>query len=301
MGAGGTHVLSCVARAALDPGDEVLLVAPYWPLAPGVFRTAGAVPVEVDLAHDVGRALADEPVDVEGRLLAACTPRTRAVYLVTPNNPDGVVWRRQDLEAVVRVAEARDLWIVSDEVYGELAWGRPHVSVREVSGGRARARTAVLGSVSKSHAFPGARLGFAVLPPDLVPPTRRVSVHSLFNLPVGLQRAAAAGLADDAFVRATRDAYAARAAHVGQALTDAGLPYVVPHGATYVFVDLRGPLAGRPLLGLLDRAVDEGVLLAPGAAFGASFEGWARLCFTAVDEPSVLGGVAALARAARAF
>lgn len=294
-------MLSCVARAALDPGDEVLLVSPYWPLAPGVFRTAGAVPVEVDLAHDVGRAAPGEAVDVEARLLAACTPRTRAVYLVTPNNPDGVVWRPEDLEAVVRVAEAKDLWIVSDEVYGELAWGRSHVSIRSLHDGRARGRTIVLGSLSKSHAFPGARLGFAVLPPELVAPTRRVSVHSLFNLPVGLQRAAAAGLADDAFVGATREAYAERAARVVEALGRAAIPHVVPHGATYVFVDLRAPLAGRPLLGLLDRAVDEGVLLAPGAAFGASYAGWARLCFTAAREDVVLAGVAALARAARAF
>ena len=153
---GATHALSCAARTLLDPGDEVLLLAPYWPLIPGVLSSMGAVPVEVPFSS----RLLDRPdEDVEALLEAARTPRTRAVYFATPNNPDGHVLTRAHLEALGGFLRRHDLFGLADEVYEDTLYdGRTHVSLASLPG--MAERTLSVYSFSKSYALAGARVGY---------------------------------------------------------------------------------------------------------------------------------------------
>ena len=289
LGAGGTHALYCAARCVLDPGDDVLVCAPYWPLAPGIFHQAGARSVEVPFTS---RLYDDPSLDAGALLEASLTPKTRAVYLITPNNPDGKVLSTKHLAEVVRFAEAHDLWIFADEVYADVAFDAPHVAVASLPG--AAARTITLHSFSKSRALAGARVGFVIAPKELVVPAMRMGVHTVFNVPVAMQHAARAALADRDWVTRAKSTYLTARDAAAKALAGAPVRFPLAEGGTYLFLDFTELLAGRPLTTLLTRAIDEGVMLAPGAAFGEAYASWARLCYTSVPEPKVLEGIARL-------
>jgi aspartate/methionine/tyrosine aminotransferase len=290
VGNGGTHALYCAARAVLDPGDEVVLASPYWPLAPGVFTSCGAVPVEAPLTQ---RLYAEPSIDAGAVIAERIGPRTKAIYLISPNNPDGKVLSRRDLERIAAVAREHDLWVFSDEVYADIVFEGEHVSIASLPG--MRDRTIVLHSVSKSHALAGCRIGFAVAPQPVVASARRVSTHSGFNVAVAMQRVALAAMDDEPFPRVARDAYREARDAAARALEGAPVRFHVAEGATYLFVDFAPALEGvrteRPLLALLARAVDRGVLLAPGDAFGDAYATFARLCFTAVPIERVRLGI----------
>jgi aspartate/methionine/tyrosine aminotransferase len=128
--------------------------------------------------------------------------------------------------------------------------------------------------------------------------TRRISNHTVYNVAVPMQRAALAAVeSGDAWQASARQRYKSARDATSRALHDAGIPHSLPRGGTFFFVDLGAALGGRPLQTLLERAVDEGVLLAPGDAFGEGYDRWIRLCFTGVPEEAVLEGVARLGRA----
>ncbi|MGO9838077.1 MAG: pyridoxal phosphate-dependent aminotransferase [Polyangiaceae bacterium] len=290
---GATHAIFCAARAVLDPGDEVLVASPYWPLTVGVLRAAGAIPVEVPLTS---RLYADPALDPGALLETALSPRTRAIYITTPNNPDGKVLSKAQLTRVARVAIERNLWVISDEVYAEYVYQGVHASIARIDGMAERTLSAY--SLSKSHALAGARVGFAVAPEAVVRVARRIATHTVFNVPVAAQRVALAALrSPDTWVdEARRDYRAARDATL-RALDGSGARTFAPEGGSYAFVDFDPVLGKRPLTTLLERAIDKGVLLAPGDGFGDGFASWARLCFTSVPRPDLLLGIARLREA----
>ena len=288
LGAGATHALSCAVRAVVEPGDEVLLASPYWPLAHGILAAAGAVVREVPLTSVPGR-------DAGEILRAAATPETKALYLITPNNPDGSVLSRLDLASIARFAVERDLWVISDEVYADYTYEGEHVSMSTLPG--MEERTLAAYSFSKSHALAGARVGYVLGPEAVVALARRASIHSVFNVPVASQRVALEALGDASWVASARDDYRAARDVVARALEGTGARFVLPGGGVYFFPDFAPVLGGRPLRALLERAIERGVLLAPGEAFGAAFPTHARICFTSVPVPQVLEGIEALKRA----
>jgi aspartate/methionine/tyrosine aminotransferase len=277
---GATHAAFCVLRAVLDPGDEVIVTAPYWPLTVGVIRAAGAEPVEVPLTT----RLYEEPaLDVAALIEARVTPRTRAIYLITPNNPDGKVLTGPQLAAVARVAVAHGLWVLSDEVYADYVYEGAHASIARLEG--MPERTLSVYSLSKSHALAGARVGFAVAPEQVVEVARRIATHTVFNVPVASQRVALAALGAEAeWLEGTRSQYRAARDEALEGLAGTGARTFAPDGGSYLFVDFAPVLAGRPLRELLERAIDRGVLLAPGDGFGDGYSTWARLCFTSVPR-----------------
>ncbi len=286
VGAGATHALSCVTRAILAEGDEVLLLAPYWPLAHGVIGQTGARAVEC--------------VGVEA-LASAVTAHTRAIYLITPNNPDGSVLSPQDLARIAALAEAHDLWVIADEVYADFAFDAPHESIAALPGMRARTLTAY--SLSKSHALAGARVGYVLAPPAVVAAARRVSTHTVFNVPVITQRAALAALRGGApFLEAARASYrGSRDLAVETLGRLPGVRFDLPRGGAYVFLDFSKVLGRDPLSKLLERCIAEGVFLAPGDAFGEAFGQHARLCHTAVPRERLIVGLGRLERALAHF
>ncbi len=287
---GATHAVYCALRAALEPGDEVLVAAPYWPLSVGVVRSAGGVPVEVPLTS---RLYEDPSLDAAALLRDAITPRTRALYLITPNNPDGYVLSEAQLAGIAQLAVERGLWVLSDEVYADYAFTRPHASIARWPG--MRERTLSTYSLSKSHALAGARVGFLVAPERVVALARRVATHTVFNVPVAAQRVAVAALHDgDAWLRPAQQAFRAARDETLGALEGSGVRVFPPHGGSYVFLDFTPVLSGRPLTRLLEGAIDRGVLLSPGDGCGEAYASWARLCYTAVPLPRLREGLARL-------
>jgi aspartate/methionine/tyrosine aminotransferase len=293
VGCGCTHALFTSVRSILDPGDEVLVASPYWPLIIGVLATAGATPIQVPLT---GRLYAEPGLDPAAIFEEARTPATRAVYLITPNNPDGQVLSRAQLESIAAFAQRHDLWVIADEVYADFIYEGEHQSIAELPGMFERTITSY--SLSKSHALAGARIGYVIAPERVIEATRRFSNHTLYNVPMAMQRVALAAVEDGkswgdealALYREARDA-------TSTALDAIGLDHHRPRGGSFFFLDLSARLQRRPLSSLLELAIDEGVLLAPGDAFGASYHRWARLCFTAAPLPQVIEGVHRFGRA----
>jgi aspartate/methionine/tyrosine aminotransferase len=290
IGAGATHALSCAARVLLEPGDDVLLLAPYWPLAHGILQSTWARAVEVPFTS---RLYADPSLCAADLLREAFTPRTRALYLITPNNPDGKVLSGKELASLATFACEKDLWVFADECYADFTYGVPHLSIASLPGMAERTVTAY--SFSKSHALAGARVGCVAAPEAVVTAAQRVSIHTVFNVPLLMQRAAVAALqagadwTDQARLQYRRSRDAAVAAFEGSPIR-----LFVPEGGTYLFLDFTQVLEDRPLRLLLERGIDHGVLLAPGDAFGQDYAGWGRLCFSAVPLPRMLEGIARL-------
>lgn len=295
VGSGATHALFCAIRSVVDPGDEVLLAAPYWPLSIGILRASGAHVVEVPLTP---RLYASPSLDAGEIFRAAVTERTRAIYLISPNNPDGKVLSRKHLSQILSLAEERDLWVIADEVYADYVYDGEHVPFVSLPG--APDRTIAAYSFSKSHALAGARVGLVVAPEAVVRAALRVSTHSVFNVPVVAQRLALEALqSGDAWMAETVRDYRETRDAVVAALVGAPLEFSAPEGGSYVFVDFARLIRDRhiALRDVLAVAVEHGVLLAPGGAFGEAYRTCARLCFTSEPRDRVLEGVARLRRA----
>lgn len=296
VGCGCTHALFCAARAVLDPGDEVLVASPYWPLVPGLLRAAGAVPVEVPLSQAMVRG----EVDLEASLNAHRTERTRAVYFISPNNPDGAVWSAESLATLADYAQRHDFWVIADEVYADYVYEGAHHHIADLPGMEERTISAF--SLSKSHGVAGARVGYVVASPQVVAACRRISNHTLYNVPESMQRVALAAVQHgEDWIAEARVAYrSARDACIA-ALDEANIRHTGAHGGSFIFADLSPQLAGRSLQGLLEASIAEGVLVAPGGAMGEGYERHVRICFTGVPEAEVVDGVKRLARAAASF
>ena len=289
---GATHALTCAVQALVDPGDEVLLLTPHWPLIRGIVVCAGAVPVEVPFYQAL---LEHADLDVEGLLDEYLGERVRALYLITPNNPNGAVLERTHLEAIARFAQRHDLWVISDEAYESYVYGGEHVSIATLDGMAQRTVSAF--TFSKTYAMAGTRMGYAVGPPEVASAMAKVATHTVYNPAQASQAAALMALEHGGpAVASARATYAAAAARVAERLDARFFP---AQGGSFVFVDLREH--GPDAMPILEAAADVGVTLAPGAIFGGGFEGFARLCYTAVPADVLDEGLdrlsAVLARA----
>lgn len=294
IAAGATHALSCAARVILEPGDDVLLLAPYWPLAHGIIHATGARAVEVPFTQ---RLFKDSTLSTADVLRAALTPKTRAIYLITPNNPDGKVLTRDQLAGIATFACEKDLWVIADECYADFTFGVPHISIASLPGMAQRTISAY--SFSKSHALAGARVGYAVAPAEVVSGAQRVSTHTIFNVPVLMQRTVAAALqAGPRWAERALLIYRHSLDASIEALRGSKIRFSPAEGGAYLFLDFTEVLEDKPLSALLQRAIDRGVLIAPGEAFGLAYAKWGRLCFTAVALPRLLEGIARLKIAA---
>jgi aspartate/methionine/tyrosine aminotransferase len=298
IGAGATHALSCAARVLLEPGDDVLLLAPYWPLAHGIIQGTGARAIEVPFTS---RLYADPSLRAADLLFDALTPRTRAIYMITPNNPDGKVLSGRELASLAAFAREKDLWVFADECYADFTYGGvPHLSIASLPDMAERTVTAY--SFSKSHALAGARVGCVIAPEAVVAAAQRVSIHTVFNVPLLMQRAAVAALrAGDHWTDQARLLYRRSRDAAALAFEGSHVRFSVPEGGTYLFLDFTDVLKDMPLRLLLERGIEHGVLLTPGDGFGRDYARWARLCFTAVPLPRVLEGILRLRAAIETF
>lgn len=265
---GTTHALACAMQALCDPGDEVLLVTPHWPLIKGMALAQSVRPVEVAL----------------DQVEAAITSRTSVLYVATPNNPDGAMLDAAQIDELVRIARAYDLWILSDEVYEDYVYDRPHISIAT----RAPERTVTTFSFAKSYAQAGLRVGYALGPVDAIATVKKLVNHSVYNVPVAMQMAAYHALTTgDGFLAAARERY--RGAR-DRARARLQAPAALPPGGAYLWVDFA-KWSGDDCMPVLEKVAAAGVLLAPGSAFGDACRSHARLCFTGVDEARLDEGI----------
>ena len=288
---GATQALAVAARVLLDPGDEVITPTPHWPLIRGILGNVGAIPIEVELSQ---RLYADATLDPAALLLPHIGPRTSALYLATPNNPDGKVLSKAQLGSIAALAIAHDLWVIADEVYEDLLFAGTHYSIAALPGMAERTVTAF--SLSKSLALAGYRLGYLVGPANVMRAARKVANHTVYNVPEVLQLAAAHVLGtdeEDAWRKRAMGCYEEAAASC--ALRLSGLAFV-PDGATYFFLDLRAHVTDGSLWPLVETLLEEGVSVSPGEQFGSGFAGHTRICFAAVPLPRLELGLDRLRR-----
>jgi N-succinyldiaminopimelate aminotransferase len=281
--AGATSGLSCAISALADPGEEVLVLAPFWPLIRGITRSLRATPVEVPFFDRV-----TTPADAIAALDAKRSARTVALYFATPSNPTGRVLPPEWLEAIADWARRRDLWLLSDEVYEDYVYAGEHVSTARF----APERTISAFSFSKAYGMAGNRVGYLVGPEALIAEAHKVSVHSAYHAPTAAQLAALRALEGGAqWVANARAIYAKTGAEVAAVL---GLP--APAGGCFLFANAARRLDARGLRGFLEDAFAEGVVVAPGSSAGEAYDSWIRLCFTVVPPEQALEAARRLAR-----
>ena len=285
---GATGGFSVVATALLEPGDQVVVLSPFWPLIRGIVASRSATAVELPFYTRLGEA----GFDPEAALEAVITPRTVAVYVNTPNNPTGRALDAGVVSAIARVVARHNLWLWCDEAYEELWYGsaRPEAIWKRSD---LRERAVACHTLSKSHALAGARVGYTHGPASIMPAIRGAQTFLTYCAPRPMQLGAARALTEgDAWVESTRQLYVTASHRAAAAL---GLE--PPAGGTFLFFDAQRFFRdGEDIHGFLRRCLDAGVLLTPGAASGADYETWARLCYTAVPPDQLADALDRLGR-----
>jgi aspartate/methionine/tyrosine aminotransferase len=275
----------------VDPGDEVLVPAPYWTTYPEVVALAGGVAMAVPTDESTGFHLTVDALD------AALTPATKVLLFVSPNNPTGAVSTPDEVRAVGEWAAARGLWVITDEIYEHLVYGGRLFSSMPVAVPELADRCIVVNGVAKTYAMTGWRVGWMIGPPDVVEAASNLQSHATSNVSNVSQRAALAALEGDLVaVGKMRAAFDRRRATIHTMLNECpGVTCVEPEAAFYAFPSVRA-LLGRRLAGRLVSssadvatvAIEEAqVAVVPGEAFGAP--GYLRLSYALGDDAIVEG------------
>jgi aspartate/methionine/tyrosine aminotransferase len=288
---GGKHAIYNAFAALLDPGDEVLVPAPYWTTYPEAIRLAGGVPVEVPTGSESGfKVTVDQLQD-------AATDRTKVLLFVSPSNPTGAVYSREQIAEIGRLAVERGWWVLTDEIYEHLVYeGHSQHSMPVVVPELAE-RCIVANGVAKTYAMTGWRVGWMIGPADVVEAATNLQSHMTSNVNNVAQRAAIAALTGDlGAVVEMRTAFDRRRRTIHTMLSDIkGVSCVEPEGAFYAFPSFEGVL-GRELRGkkpgttleLAALVLEEArVAFVPGEAFGAP--GYGRFSYALSDADLVRG------------
>jgi len=277
---GGKQAVEEAFATIVDPGDEVLLPAPYWTTYPEAIRLAGGVPVELPTTEATGfKPTVDQ-------LEAARTPRTKALLFCSPSNPTGAVCTRDEVEAIGRWADEHDVWVVTDEIYEHLTYGSAAMHSLPVVVPAMADRTIVVNGVAKTYAMTGWRVGWLLAPLDVVKAATNLQSHATSNVCNVAQRAALQAVSGDlAAVDEMRTAFDGRRQVIHRMLNDIeGVACPEPEGAFYAFPNLTGLLTDDTptTLDLAARVLDEAkVAFVPGEAFGAP--GYARFSYALGD------------------
>lgn len=295
---GATHGLHLACQAVLDPGDEVLVLSPHWPLFNNMVHTAGATPIEVPFTCQL-RSEGD--CEVDALLEEYISEKTRALYVTTPNNPCGTVLQPNERLAIARFAERHQLFVFADEAYEQFHFDTPPAPMRSLPG--MAERTISIYTFSKSHRMAGLRVGYSIAPPDVLNAMVKLANISVYNVSLLMQRAAQIALeqgqADVRETVATAKTGAQLLAAEFQKLP--GLRFNQAEGGAYLFVDLSEVLEGRDCFDLLDACLDQGIVFSPGVGFGQNYSAWGRFCFTAMSPEHLLRGTERLSEIIRRF
>jgi len=293
---GGKQALYNAFAALLNPGDEVLLPAPYWTTYPESIALAGGIPVEVPTDETTGYRASIEQLE------AARTPRTTMLVFVSPSNPTGAVYSPAEVEAIGAWAADNGLWVVTDEIYEHLVYGDAVFSSMPVVVPQLADQCVVINGVAKTYAMTGWRVGWMIGPTDVVKAATNLQSHATSNVANVSQIAALAAVSGDlAAVEEMKVAFDRRRRLIVEALNQIpGIECPTPEGAFYVYpsvkgvlgTDIRGrrPASSAELAALILDEVE--VAVVPGEAFGTP--GYMRLSYATSDD-KITEGIARIA------
>lgn len=273
---GGQSALFAAHMAVIDPGDTALYIDPYYATYPGTLRGASAVPVAIE-AH-AEAAFQPRPADI-----AAVADGAKSLLVNSPNNPTGVIYSRETLEGIAEVCRDHDLWLISDEVYDTQIWEGTHISPRALEG--MAERTLVVGSMSKSHAMTGSRIGWVIGPEEIVEHLINLATHTTYGVPGYIQDAALFALElGDAFEAEIAEPFRRRRTLAQNVLATQNVVGTVPNGgAMYMMLDVSATgLNGESFANALLDAHHIAVM--PGESFGAAAAGHIRVAMTIEDS-----------------
>jgi aspartate aminotransferase len=283
---GGKHAVYTAFAALLDPGDEVILPAPYWTTYPEAITLAGGVPVVIDTDSESGFQVTIEQLD------AAYSDRTKVLLFVSPDNPSGAVYPPAAVRAIGEWAVEKGVWVITDEIYEHLTYGSHEFASMPTLVPDLAEQCVIVNGVAKTYAMTGWRVGWMIGPADVVKASTNFQSHATSNVANVSQRAALAAVSgplDDVFMM--REAFERRAALIhGKLNAIDGVSCLEPQGAFYAYPDLTA-LLGRPINGvtatttleLADLVLDQAkVAFVPGEAFGLG--GYGRFSFALGDD-----------------
>jgi aspartate/methionine/tyrosine aminotransferase len=288
---GGKHAVANTFEALLDPGDEVIIPAPFWTTYPESAALVGGVPIIVPTNESTGFKATVEQLD------AAWTPQTKMLVFCSPSNPTGAVYNADEIDAIGAWAGERGVWVMADEIYEHLTYDNtPFVSLPARSS-ELGDRWVVVNGVAKTYAMTGWRVGWMIGPPDVIAAATNLQSQITSNISNISQRAALAAVSGDlSAVSMMRETFDRRRKTMTSMLNDIeGISCLTPEGAFYCFPNVTG-LLGKSFAGrvattsaeLAEFAIDEvKVAVVPGEAFGSP--GYFRLSYALGDDDLVEG------------
>lgn len=271
--AGATEGIYTALTSILNPGDEVLIPTPIFPLYIAVAKVNGAVPVFMDTSAD-GFVLTPEKL----KATLAAHPKTKAVVLNFPSNPTGVTYQAADLKALAAVLADRPVFVLADEIYSELTYDAKHVSMAQYLPNQ----TILLNGVSKSHAMTGWRIGLMCAPKAITAQLGKIHQFTITSTTTNAQVAATEAFAhgqDDG--QKMKQAYQTRRDYLVQALDNLGFKSAKPQGAFYLFSKIPAGLPQDSMAFCRELAHEARVALIPGSSFGPGGEGYVRISYAA--------------------
>ncbi|MFO7637646.1 MAG: aminotransferase class I/II-fold pyridoxal phosphate-dependent enzyme [Clostridia bacterium] len=273
---GASEAIDIALRGILEPGDEVIIPEPSFVAYKGCVTVCKGVPVVVELKEkDCFKLKADD-------LEKAISPRTKALILSFPNNPTGSVMTREDLREIVRVLQDREILVITDEVYGELTYGREHCSIASFP--EVFEKTLYVGGFSKSHAMTGWRLGYVCGNSMMISHLSKIHQYAIMCAPIMAQYAGIEAYARcEKEVEAMVSEYDMRRRYLLKGIREAGLPCFEAEGAFYLFPNISGTKLTSDVF--CQRLLREHrVLVVPGTAFGECGEGFIRMTYASSFE-----------------
>lgn len=275
---GASEGIDLALRTLVNPGDEVLVVEPcYVSYEPCVDLCGGVVVRLETTAANHFRLTAEE-------LLAKITDKTKVLLISFPNNPTGAIMEKKDLEAVAKIVKEHDIFVISDEIYAELTYGKKHISIASLPD--MYERTLVLNGFSKAFAMTGWRLGIAAGPKDVIFHMNKIHQFTTMSAGTTSQYAALEALTAevrDEEINLMRKEYDTRRKIMVQGFIDMGLDVVVPEGAFYVFPSIKK--TGMNSQEFCKRLLEEQkVAVIPGDAFGDCGDGYIRCSYAYSQE-----------------
>ena len=268
---GGSEAIDIGLRAMVNAGDEVIIPQPSYVSYEPCAILAGAKPVIIDLkAENEFRLTAEE-------LKNSITDKTKILILPFPNNPTGAIMERKDLEEIAKVCIENDIYVISDEIYGELSYKEKHVSIASIAG--MKERTILINGFSKAYAMTGWRLGYACGPKEIIEQMVKIHQYAIMCAPTTSQYSAVEALKKgDDDVKLMRESYNQRRRFLMNAFKEMGLECFEPYGAFYVFPSIKefGMTSEEFAMKFLE---EEHVAVVPGTAFGDSGEGFLRISY----------------------
>ncbi|MFV0558962.1 MAG: pyridoxal phosphate-dependent aminotransferase [Enterococcus sp.] len=271
---GATEALSATLLAILNPGDKVLLPAPIYPGYEPLITLADGQPIYMDTT-DNGFVLSPEKLEAT---ILAHGEKVKAVILNYPSNPTGVTYSKEEVQALADVLKKYDIFVISDEVYSELSYDVPHVSIAEFL----PEQTILINGLSKSHAMTGWRIGFIFAPQELTAQIIKVHQYLVTAAATVSQKAAVSALIkgiNDGQVM--REEYRKRRDFLFEKMTNLGFEVAKPSGAFYLFAKIPAGQIQDSMEFCVDLAQKNQLAIIPGIAFGPEAQGYVRLSYAA--------------------